>query len=46
LYLCCCSTVAQELNPPDGFHAIFNGKDLTGWYGWNPHQSVKLKGDR
>ncbi len=25
---------AQENNqPPDGFEALFNGKDLTGWYG-------------
>jgi hypothetical protein len=24
---------AAEANPPKGFTAIFNGKDLTGWYG-------------
>ena len=46
MFLCAFTSVAQELNPPEGFHAIFNGKDLTGWYGLNPHQSVKLKGEK
>lgn len=32
--------------PPEGFRAIFNGKDLSGWYGWNPHSSVKLEGEK
>jgi len=32
--------------PPEGFRAIFNGKDLTGWYGWNPHTSAKLTGEK
>jgi hypothetical protein len=36
---------AAEPTPPAGFRAIFNGKDLTGWYGWNPHNSVKLTGE-
>lgn len=27
---------AGELTPPEGFKAIFNGKDLTGWHGM-PH---------
>jgi hypothetical protein len=26
---------AAEVNPPPGFQAIFNGKDLAGWYGLN-----------
>jgi hypothetical protein len=26
---------AAEVNPPKGFTAIFNGKDLTGWFGLN-----------
>jgi hypothetical protein len=26
---------AAEVNPPPGFKAIFNGRDLTGWYGLN-----------
>ncbi|MFV0445511.1 MAG: sialate O-acetylesterase [Planctomycetaceae bacterium] len=32
--------------PPAGFRAIFNGRDLTGWYGWNPHTSAKLTGEK
>lgn len=32
--------------PPEGFRAIFNGKDLDGWYGWNPHSSAKLEGEK
>jgi hypothetical protein len=32
--------------PPPGFEAIFNGKDLTGWYGLNPHSIVKLEGEK
>jgi hypothetical protein len=26
-----CIASAQQPNPPAGFHAIFNGKDLTGY---------------
>lgn len=37
---------AEDPAPPKGFRAIFNGKDLTGWYGWNPHSSAKLEGDK
>ena len=36
----------EDPKPPKGFRAIFNGKDLTGWYGWNPHSSVKLEGEK
>lgn len=36
---------ANEPLPPKGFHAIFNGKDLTGWHGLNPHGTEKLTGD-
>ena len=32
--------------PPAGFHALFDGQSLTGWYGWNPHQSEKLTGEK
>jgi acetyl esterase/lipase len=32
--------------PPKGFTAIFNGKDLTGWYGLNPHSVAKLTGEK
>src|SRR5262249_31739562 len=28
--------VAREASPPDGFTALFNGKDTTGWHGM-PH---------
>ncbi len=56
--LCRCATVAALLltaispadaaapQPPEGFHAIFNGKDLTGWYGLNPHRVTKLEGEK
>lgn len=40
------SATANEPKPPEGFRAIFNGKDLTGWYGLNPHNSAKLKGEQ
>lgn len=37
---------AGEPKPPAGFRAIFNGKDLTGWYGLNPHNGASLKGEK
>jgi hypothetical protein len=37
---------AQQPNPPAGFRAVFNGKDLTGWYGLNPHSGAQLKGEK
>ena len=39
------SSHAAEPNPPEGFRAIFNGKDLSGWYGLNPHSAARLSGD-
>src|SRR5205085_85011 len=36
---------AGEPSPPQGFRAIFNGRDLTGWHGMNPHSVVKLTGE-
>jgi hypothetical protein len=36
----------QAAEPPAGFKAIFNGKDLTGWYGLNPHSVQKLTGEK
>ncbi|MDA3926012.1 MAG: DUF1080 domain-containing protein [Kiritimatiellae bacterium] len=36
--------LASGVTPPKGFRALFNGKDLTGWHGLNPHSVVKLKG--
>ncbi|MEQ1824559.1 MAG: family 16 glycoside hydrolase [Pirellula sp.] len=38
--------VAQDSLAPPGFRALFNGKDLSGWYGWNPHNSAKLTGEK
>ncbi|MEC5129088.1 family 16 glycoside hydrolase [Verrucomicrobiales bacterium BCK34] len=37
---------AQDVAPPEGFRALFNGKDLTGWYGLNPHSVAKLEGEK
>jgi len=37
---------AAEPKPPEGFRALFNGRDLTGWYGLNPHSVVKLTGEK
>jgi len=39
-------TRAADPQPPEGFKAIFNGKDLTGWYGLNPHSVAKLTGEK
>jgi hypothetical protein len=39
-------SLAADLVPPTGFRALFNGKDLTGWHGLNPHSVVKLTGDK
>ena len=37
---------ADEPKPAKGFQAIFNGKDLTGWHGLNPHSAAKLEGEK
>ena len=37
---------AADVKPPPGFRAIFNGKDLTGWFGLNPHSLAKLQGEK
>jgi hypothetical protein len=37
---------AKEPTPPPGFKAIFNGTDLKGWYGLNPHPPAKLVGEK
>lgn len=31
--------------PPAGFRALFNGRDLTGWHGSNPHELGAKTGD-
>ena len=35
-----------EVKPPKGFRALFNGNDLTGWHGLNPHSVAKLKDEK
>ncbi len=37
---------AAEPKPPAGFRALFNGRDLTGWHGLNPHSVAKLSGEK
>lgn len=37
---------SSEPVPPEGFRAIFNGKDLSGWHGLNPHSVAKLEGEK
>lgn len=32
---------AAMAGAPEGFTELFNGKDLTGWYGNNPHTTLK-----
>ncbi|MGY8693996.1 MAG: family 16 glycoside hydrolase, partial [Verrucomicrobiia bacterium] len=41
LFLLIPSIAGFAVNPPKGFTALFNGKDLSGWYGDNPHASRK-----
>lgn len=43
LALAFCLLVRAE---DSAFKPIFNGKDLTGWYGLNPHSVVKLEGEK
>jgi hypothetical protein len=33
-------------SPPAGFVPLFNGKDLSGWHGYNPHSVAKLTGEK
>lgn len=35
---------AEGPTPPEGFRAIFNGRDLAGWHGLNPHSVATLTG--
>lgn len=35
-------STAAESNPPEGFRALFNGQNLDGWYGHNPHQTERV----
>ncbi|MBT6158226.1 MAG: DUF1080 domain-containing protein [Planctomycetaceae bacterium] len=40
------TAIAAEPKPPIGFRAIFNGTDLSGWHGLNPHRVGKLTGEK
>lgn len=33
---------AEDNKPPEGFTALFNGKDLSGWYGWGTRDPAEL----
>jgi hypothetical protein len=47
LFLCPVAVIhAEDPQPPAGFRAIFNGQDLTGWHGLNPHSVTKLTGEK
>ncbi len=47
ILLATCGTAdAVEDSPPTGFRALFNGQDLAGWYGLNPHSVAKLDGEK
>ncbi len=36
-------TFADEPRPSEGFRVLFNGKDLSGWYGNNPHETANIE---
>ncbi len=36
------SASAADPAPPEGFQALFNGKDLSGWYGWSTKDPTEL----
>lgn len=36
------SSRAEENQPPAGFKALFNGKDLSGWFGWGTRDPREL----
>ena len=38
--------VNARAQAPQGFTPLFDGKSLAGWYGWNPHLSEKLTGEK
>ena len=37
------SPLLEASSPPEGFTALFNGTDLSGWHGNNPHDTAKAK---
>ena len=44
--LCLLSLPLFAQTPPPGFRPLFNGQDLAGWHGFNPHQGLKLTGEK
>lgn len=38
-----CSSFSQTKSPPPGFEPLFNGRDLTGWYGWGTKDPALLR---
>ena len=45
--LCAAAVSAAENAPPEGFKALFNGKDLAGWYGCslNPYKLAEMSAE-
>ena len=37
-----CLPLQAQQNPPAGFTALFNGTDLSGWYGWTTRDPKEL----
>lgn len=46
LMISAAALLGAEPSPPEGFRALFNGNDLSGWHGLNPHSVDKLEGDK
>lgn len=43
LTLAASSALSAAVTPPPGFTALFNGKDLSGWYGWGTKDPASLR---
>ena len=42
VWLAYCLPLQAQQNPPAGFTALFNGSDLSGWYGWTTRDPNEL----
>jgi acetyl esterase/lipase len=38
--------LGEDATLPPGYHALFDGTDLKGWHGLNPHTVEKLEGEK